>query len=181
MRIRTHHGTVRWSPSLEEAVLVAHHLFAGEHLRTRQGLALLLPLAQLRLKPFQIRASTNGSLLIQAWPWCAEIWVFQRYARSPKLVEPSLFTQSARRSQKTFTACSLPTAGSNTSLFNFSGLPLGGGLATPCPTPLPWFLDLLIELLGVALYNKQGTFVRKFLPSKVRLSTTCKYFARVNT
>ena len=47
MRIRTHRGTVRWSPSLEEAVLVTHHLFAGEHLHTRQGLALLLPLAHL--------------------------------------------------------------------------------------------------------------------------------------
>ena len=53
MRIRTNHGTVRWSPSVEDAVLVTHHLFAGEYLHTRQGLALLLPPAQLRLKPFQ--------------------------------------------------------------------------------------------------------------------------------
>ena len=53
MRIRTHRGTLQWSPSLEEAVLVTHHLFAGEHLRTRHGLVLLLPLAQLRLKLFQ--------------------------------------------------------------------------------------------------------------------------------
>lgn len=53
MRIRTHRGTVRWTSSLDEAVPVTHHLFAGEHLRTRHGLALLLPPEQLRLKLFQ--------------------------------------------------------------------------------------------------------------------------------
>ena len=40
-------------PPLDQAMLVTHHLFAGEHLRMRQGLAVLLPFVQPRLKLFQ--------------------------------------------------------------------------------------------------------------------------------
>ena len=52
MRIRNHRGTVRWTPSLDQTGALTHHLFAGEHLRKHQGLALHLPLAHLRLKLF---------------------------------------------------------------------------------------------------------------------------------
>ena len=52
VRIRNHPGTVRWTPTLDKTGALTHHLFAGEHLRKCQGLALHLPLAHLCLKLF---------------------------------------------------------------------------------------------------------------------------------
>ena len=85
--------------------------------------------------------------------------MIQQYARSPKLVEPSLFTQSARRSQKTFTACSLPTAGSNTSLFNFSGLPLGDTRLAPGDSPFTSLDAALLapEIVAIICRSVLGT------------------------
>ncbi len=109
VRIRNHPGTVRWTPSLDQTGALTHHLFAGEHLRKCQGLALHLPLAHLSLKLFHQFSIDQGQARVRSMAVVRmEIGVLSNGMREPG-------SQSNRRALRSSATGRRPSGGARRS------------------------------------------------------------------